>query len=226
MKALMIVTSHARLGETGNPTGLFMSELSHPHDVFRDSGFTVDVASPAGGDAPVDPNSLTDDSLKSRVSLARDTRALTEVRADDYDVLFLVGGHGTMYDLPDNDELQRLLTRFDADDKVIASVCHGQAGLVNAKRTDGRYLVAGRDLTAFSNAEEDVIGLTGVVPFPLQDRLVERGARYQSGEPWAEHVVTDGNLVTGQNPASAGRVAERVCSLLAQRIPDRVGAGV
>lgn len=217
MKALMIVTSHAHLGDTGNPTGLFMSELSHPYDVFRQHGIAVDVASPAGGDAPVDPNSLTDESLKARVALAENTRPLAEAKADDYDAVFLVGGHGTMYDLPDDTRLQRLLADFDASGKVIASVCHGQAGLVNAKRSDGTYLVEGRRLTSFSNAEEGIIGLAGVVPFLLQDKLAERGADYRSGDAWGEHVVTDGNLVTGQNPASAARVAEVASGLIRQR---------
>lgn len=224
MKALMIVTSHARLGTTGNPTGLFMSELSHPYDVFRQQGIEVDIASPAGGDAPVDPNSLTDDTLKARVSLAEKTRPLAEVRADDYEAVFLVGGHGTMYDLPTSTPLQHLLAQFDASGKVIASVCHGQAGLVNATRNDGSYLVEGRRLTSFSNAEEGIIGLTDVVPFLLQDRLTERGAHYQSGEAWGEHVVSDGNLITGQNPASATRVAEVACDFIKQRADARVEA--
>lgn len=224
MKALMIVTSHARLGNTGNATGLFLSELSHPYDVFQEQGYQVDVASPAGGDAPVDPNSLGDEAIKARVSLAANTLRLADVNVAEYDAVYLVGGHGTMFDLPGNSHLQQLLSDADANGKVIAAVCHGQSGLVNVRRADGSYLLDGRRVTSFSNEEEGIVGLTGVVPFLLQDKLVERGADYRSGPAWGEHVVSDGRLVTGQNPASAAGVAQAVCQLLRQHADSALEA--
>ncbi|UXI69477.1 type 1 glutamine amidotransferase domain-containing protein [Tahibacter amnicola] len=214
MKILMIVTSHDKLGNTGNATGLFLSELSHPYEVFKKNGIQVDIASPNGGKAPIDPNSLQAEDVQPFKHLADATLKLSAINTDDYAGVFIVGGHGTMYDLPTSKDLQRILIEADSAGKIVASVCHGQAGLINVVDKNGEYLFKSRKLTAFSNAEESQIGLSGVVPFSLEDELTQRGSNYSCGAPWQEHVVVDQNLVTGQNPASAKRMAEVISKMV------------
>lgn len=220
IRVLLILTSHAQLGDTGRPTGFYLSELTHPLHVFEEAGFEVELASPRGGAAPMDgvdradplnAQFLDDEAWMARV---RDTLPLDEVDATRYDAVFLVGGHGTMWDLPQDTTLQQLLATMYESGKFVSAVCHGPAGLVNVRLTSGGYLVAGRRVAAFTNEEEAAVELSEVVPFALESRLRARGAEVQAGPTFAENVVIDGRLLTGQNPASARGLAQALVKLL------------
>lgn len=223
-KVLIVVTSHDQLGNTGEKTGFWLEELAVPYYVFRDAGYTVDLASPKGGKAPVDPKSaegggavarfLSDNEAKAKIDA---TRPLADTDPTRYDAVFLAGGHGTMWDLPGNAALDRILGAAHDRGAVIAAVCHGPAGLVTAKGKDGRSILAGKKVTGFSNQEEEAVKLTGVVPFALETRLTELAAGYSAGPMWKPYAVRDGKLVTGQNPASSARTAELVVEALASR---------
>jgi putative intracellular protease/amidase len=221
-RILMIVTSHAQLGATGSKTGFWLEELAAPYLEFKRQGAHVDIASPSGGPPPADPKSEGDpnatlraflDDAEARAKLAA-TLPLADVAAG-YDAYFVVGGHGVMWDLADDTALQRLLAGAYEAGNVVAAVCHGPAALVNVRLADGRYLVAGKRVAAFSNAEESAVGLDKIVPFALESSLRERGAHYEAGPMWAAFAVADGKLVTGQNPASSIAVARAVLAALA-----------
>lgn len=224
-RILVVVTSNGTMGETDKPTGYWLAEVAHPWLRFVDAGYIVDVASPTGGKAPMDPRSrdLEDpenrrfwEELNGKTTLAA-TMALAEVDPDDYAAIFFAGGHGTMWDFPGNLVIQGLVHKLIQNDGVIAAVCHGPAALVDVALADGSQLVAGRRVTAFSNSEEQAIDLQDVVPFLLADRLREQGAKVEVAADWQPNVVVDGRLVTGQNPASAGPTADAVLELLAPR---------
>jgi putative intracellular protease/amidase len=222
-KVLMVLTSHADLGDTGRKTGFFLPEVAHPWKVFTEAGYHIDFVSPKGAEAPmdgVDPSDPIQEAFLNDPDVAaalRNTLTPEQVNPDDYDVIFYAGGHGTMWDFPDNTKLAKVAADVYEDGGVVAAVCHGPAGLVNVRLSDGSYLVDGKKVSAFTNAEETAVGLTEVVPFLLQTKLTERGARHSGTENFAAYVVADGRLVTGQNPASASGVAERVVELLAER---------
>jgi len=219
-KVLFVLTSHDRKGD--KPSGFYLSEATHPHKVLSQAGYDIDFVSPKGGKAPADPDGiklsdpvnaafLDNPSLRGAIE---NTKRPSEVDANDYAAIFYAGGHGTMWDLPDNTELATLATRIYERGGVVAAVCHGPAGLVNVKLSDGRYLVAGKDVAAFTNDEERAAKLDAVVPFLLADRLTERGARHQPAPNWQPKVVVSERLVTGQNPASATGVGEAMVTLL------------
>ena len=219
-KILIALTSHGRLGDTEQPTGAYLPEIAHPWNVFRASGYGVDLVSVAGGQPPLagadlnDPvqQAFTQDPEMSRK--LRGTLAPGQVDSGDYDGIFFAGGHGTMWDFPDSVDLADITRAIYETGGVVAAVCHGPAALVNVTLSDGRHLVDGKEVSAFSNEEETAVGLAGVVPFLLQTRLEERGAKYsgtQNFQPW---VVADDRLVTGQNPASAAGVAQAVVAAL------------
>ncbi len=221
MKILLILTSQATMGNDPRPTGVWFEELSTPYYAFADAGAEVDIASIAGGRIPIDPHSIegaggnppsVERFLKDKAAMAKLEHSLKidGISAGDYAAVFLPGGHGTMWDLPGSVRLADLLSSAWGGGKVIAAVCHGPAGLVGAKDAGGRPLVAGRRVSAFSNSEEATAGLTGKVPFLLETRLRELGAKYEHGPDFQPFAVRDGNLVTGQNPASSGKVAELV----------------
>jgi putative intracellular protease/amidase len=220
-KVLMIVTSHAALGSTGQKTGFWLEELAVPYQTLRRGGLTVDIASPRGGQPPVDPKSEKDEKPEVKAFLAdpaagralASTLPLSEVR-DDYDAFFVVGGHGVMWDLAEDARLQELLGKAHAAGKVVAAVCHGPAALVGVRTPAGAPLVAGKRVAGFSDEEEAAVGLAQVVPFALESKLRSLGGKYQRGPTWASFAVVDGHLVTGQNPASSGAVAESVLKLL------------
>lgn len=226
MKVLMIVTSNDRLGDTGHKTGLWLEELAAPYYVFTDAGARVTLASPKGGAAPVDPRSEADEAQNrttrrftadpAAMAALKDTVPLAEVRPEDYDVLFYPGGHGPLWDLVDDPRSLAIIENMHRAGKPVAAVCHGPAVLVRATTPDGKPLVARRNVTGFSNAEEDAVSLSRVVPFLLQDELTRLGARYERGPLWEPHVVADGLLVTGQNPASSERTAKAVLEVLAR----------
>ncbi|HEY8143240.1 MAG TPA: type 1 glutamine amidotransferase domain-containing protein [Kofleriaceae bacterium] len=223
-KALIVVTSHDRLGDTGKQTGYYLPEVTHPYYALIDAGFDVDLASPRGGAAPMDPssgdrkdpaNARFLDTPADRDKTSRTTR-LADVAGSAYDAILFAGGHGTMWDFREDRDVQRLAAAIHEKGGVVAAVCHGPAALVDVRLSSGEFLVAGKRVTGFSNDEEEAAELTNVVPFLLETLLVEHGGRYEKAAGlWKEHVVTDGRLVTGQNPASAAGVGREVARLLA-----------
>lgn len=220
MKILMVLTSHDELGDTGQKTGFWLEEFAAPYYVFRDAGAEVTLASPAGGQPPLDPKSNEPDfqtdatrrfmqDQEARTVLAN-TCVLADLSADEFDAVFYPGGHGPLWDLAENPASINLIESMHAAGKPVAAVCHAPAVLKNAKMSDGTPLVAGKSLTGFSNSEEAAVQLTDVVPFLLQDELSGRGASYQKADDWQPHAVVDGNLITGQNPASSELAARAV----------------
>ena len=220
-RILMIVTSHDRLGNTEKKTGFWLEELAAPYRVFAEAGAHVDIASPKGGKPPADPGSAEQPTEDVRWFLANDaatkklesTLRLSDI-AGGYDAYFVVGGHGVMWDLASEPHLGQLLgTAFDKG-HVVAAVCHGPGALVNVRTGDGQPLVKGRRVAAFSNEEEQAVKLDTVVPFPLETRLRELGGRYERGPIWSSFAVSDGKLVTGQNPQSSALVARETLAAL------------
>ena len=224
MKILIVLTSHDQLGDTGKKTGFWLEEFVAPYYVLMDAGATITLASPKGGRPPLDPKSdlsenLTDLTKRFRTDTAAqaelaNTKKLADVSADDFDAVFYPGGHGPMWDMPDNRTSIALIEAFVKADKPVGAVCHAPAALVNVRGKDGEYLVKGKRVTGFSNAEEEAAGLTASVPFLLENRLKERGGVYSKGADWASYVQVDGKLVTGQNPASSQTAAEALLKLL------------
>lgn len=217
-KILMVFSSHHVLGDTGNTTGYSVSEAAHPYYVFQKAAIGVDFVSDMGGTPPavVFPGEendlqiisfLNDEKTKSKLAA---TPAASQVKADGYRGIFFVGGHGAMWDFPIATELARLATDIYDQGGVLAAVCHGPAALTNLRREDGSYLVAGKNVTSFSNEEENSLGLVDVMPFLLEDRLTQRGAHHTKAPAFQEHVVKDGRLLTGQNPASAAPLARLI----------------
>lgn len=220
MKILLVLTSHDRLGDTGKKTGFWLEEFTTPFYVLKDGGAEVVLASPKGGQPPLDPKSDGPDSqtesterfandVAARKQLAS-TKNLSDMMAEDFDGVFYPGGHGPMWDMPDNPTSIALLEAFVRAGKPVAAVCHAPAALVNVRDANGDYLVKGRKVTGFSNGEEDAVDLSDVVPFMLEDKLRERGGIYSKGADWAAYAVVDGQLITGQNPASSQLVAEKL----------------
>lgn len=218
-KILMALTSHGDLAGR-RPTGYYLSEAAHPWRVFVDAGYTVDLVSTAGGEPPVDGVDLSDPIQQAFVDDAdmstkvRSTPRFADVDASQYDAVFFAGGHGAMWDFPNDPDLGTVAREVYEDGGVVAAVCHGPAALVGITLSDGRPLVEGKGLAAFSNAEEAAVGLTDAVPFLLQSRLEELGAKHTAVENFQPHVVSDSRLVTGQNPASAAGVAQAVVAAL------------
>ena len=207
-KILFVVSSHSELGDTGKKTGYFLSEVTHPWSVLGES-FDIDVVSPKGGRPPVDGFDLSDPINKKFWDDPdwQDKMSATlrpdQVNADDYVAIFYAGGHGAMWDFPHNEEIAAIAAKIYENGGHVAAVCHGPAGLLPIKLTNGEYLVKGKRLDSFTNAEEEANGTAGIVPFMLETALVDEGAIFDSAAPWSDHVVTDGRLITGQNPMSA-----------------------
>lgn len=211
---LIVMTSHGTKGEGGDPTGFFLSEVTHPLAVFEAAGIPVAFASIQGGEPPVDGFDL-DDETNARYwndadfrERLRSTRALAEIDPADYSAIFFAGGHGAMWDFPDSAAVNDKTRAIWEQGGMVGAVCHGPAALVNVTLSDGARLVAGRDVAAFTDAEEEAVGLTEVVPFLLASRLAECGAKLHPAADWTAQVVTDDRLVTGQNPQSATGVGE------------------
>lgn len=224
MKILIVLTSHDQLGNTGKKTGFWLEELAAPYYVLKDAGAALTLASPKGGQPPLDPVSdlpenQTESTQRFRTDIAAqmelaNTKKLAEVSADDFDAVFYPGGHGPMWDMPDNAASIALIEAFVKADKPVGAVCHAPVALVNVRGNDGGYLVKGKRVTGFTNEEEEAVGLMAVVPFLLEERLKERGGIYSKAANWVPHVQVDGKLVTGQNPASSGPGAEELLKLL------------
>lgn len=224
-RILMIVTSNARMGDTGKPTGLWAEELAVPYYALVDAGVTVTLASPAGGPTPVDPGSVKpvgqNDPVVERflADAALQAHLATLPKAADFDgaafdAVFFPGGHGTMWDLPVDAGVTQAVERAFAAKKLIASVCHGAAGLVTAKRPDGQSIVQGLRVNSFTDAEERAVGLEQVVPFMLETRLRELGALFEGAANWQAFAIRDGQLITGQNPQSSHLVATTLLQAL------------
>jgi len=220
---LMVLTSHDKLGDTDHKTGFWVEEFAAPYYVFKDAGVNITLASPKGGQPPIDPNSEADDAQtdatkrfyedgEAQAALAR-TERLENVSANDFDAVFYPGGHGPLWDLTHDTHSIHLIEQFWGQGKPVAAVCHAPAVLLKAKAGDGA-LIAGRTVTGFSNSEEAAVELTEVVPFLLEDALSKVGGHYRKGDDWGSYVVQDGMLITGQNPASSKAAAEGVLDLL------------
>ena len=221
-RILMIVTSHAELADTGTKTGFWLEELAAPYLAFVEGGAQVDICSPKGGQPPADPKSESNPTAAVKTFLAdskataklASTLRIADVR-EPYDAYFVVGGHGVMWDLAVDSDLQALLASAHASGRVIAAVCHGPAALVNVRLPNGTFLCKDKRVAGFSNEEEAAVGLDKIVPFALQSTLTERGGKYESGPLWGSFVVADGKLITGQNPASSLGVAKGALQALA-----------
>ena len=217
MKILMVITSHDRLGDTGRKTGFWLEEFAAPYFVFRDAGLELTLASPKGGQPPVDPKSdLPENQTAAMARFKQDERAqrelsqtvkLTDVRAEDYDTVFYPGGHGPMWDLAEDPASIALIESFYDSGKPVALVCHAP-GALHRVMHEGEPLVKGKRITGFANTEEEEVQLTNVVPFLVEDELKRLGGRFEKAANWESFVVVDGRLITGQNPASSGPAAE------------------
>lgn len=224
-KILLVLTSNGQMGQdNARKTGFYLPELVHPFNVFKGHHAEIVIASPKGGESPCDPGSIdaskddkectdfwADTSLKG---LTEATVKLSDCKSEDFNAVFFVGGFGTMWDFPDDPDVQRLAAEIYEKGGVTSAVCHGPCALVNVKLSTGELLVKDKEVCAFSNEEEDAVSMRTVVPFTCEDKLTEVGAKYNAGEAWASTVRTAERLVTGQNPASAKAAAEAVCEAL------------
>lgn len=224
MKILIVLTSHDQLGSTGKKTGFWLEEFAAPYYVFKDAGAEITLASPKGGQPPLDPKSEAQDALTDATkrfegdqAAQRDlanTLKLSTLSADGFDAIFFPGGHGPLWDLAEDTDSIRLIEHFAAQNQPIGAVCHAPAVFRHPKGADGRPLVSGKIVTGFTNTEEEGVGLTDVVPFLVEDMLKANGGEYQKGADWEPFVLTDGKLVTGQNPASSEEAARKLLELL------------
>ena len=224
MKILLVLTSHDQLGNTGHKTGFWLEEFASPYYVFKDAGAQITLASPKGGQPPIDPKSDAPDAQTAATRrFAEDAEAqqllatslpLAQVRAEDFDALFYPGGHGPLWDLAEDATSIALIERFVALGKPVGAVCHAPGVLRHVKAADGTPLVSGKRVTGFSNSEEEAVALTDVVPFLVEDMLKDHGGVYGRAADWHSHVEVDGLLVTGQNPASSDASAEALLTLV------------
>ncbi len=228
MNVLFVLTSHSELGNTGEKTGFWVEEFAAPYYVMADEGVEVTIASPKGGQPPIDPKSeapdaqtestkryYADEALKQKVA---HTKKLSEVKAADFDAVFYPGGHGPMWDLYSDQDSISLIQNFWSTGKPVAAVCHAPSALLNVKDENGDPLVKGKKVTGFTNSEEEAVKLTDVVPYLLEDELKARGGKYSKGSDWGSYVVKDRNLITGQNPASSEEAAKELLALLEKSI--------
>jgi putative intracellular protease/amidase len=215
-KALIVVTSNDRLGNSGK-TGWYLSEVSHVYYPLKDAGFTIEFASPKGGVAPLDESSRDLDDPKNKQLVSElnikeglKTRASSEFKPDNFDLIYFAGGHGTMWDFPHDEDLQKIAADIYERGGMVAAVCHGPAALVNLKLSNGNYLVKDMEVNSFTDKEEKEVGKDDVVPFSLESKLRERGAKFQAADNWGDKVVVSERLITGQNPQSAASLAKKI----------------
>lgn len=218
-KILFVLTNHEQLGDSNEKTGFYLSELTYPWDVLSSAGYEIDFVSPNGGKAPIDGYTLEDEINKKFVesndfSKIENTKSPKEVNSNDYIAIHFVGGHGTMWDFPDNALLQKITSEIYENGGVVSAICHGPSGLINVKNKNGDYLISGKKINSFTNEEEKERKLDKVVPFLLESKIIERGGLFEKSGLWQEHVCVDGRLVTGQNPASAKKLGEEVLKIL------------
>ena len=220
----MVLTSHNELGDTGKKTGFWVEEFAAPYYAFIDAGIEVTLATPQGGQAPIDPTSTLadfqtpaterydgDDVAQAKIATTVKLSSLNEV---DFDAVFYPGGHGPLWDLTDNTDSIILIESFLKAGKAVATVCHASAALLNVKQASGDFAIQGKAITGFTNSEEEAVQLTEVVPFLLEDELIKRGGEYQKAQDWHAFVVQDGLIITGQNQASSALVAEKLLTHL------------
>lgn len=220
-QALIVVTSNDKLGDTGKKTGWYLSEVTHIYYPLVEAGFSVDFASPRGGAAPIDESSRNLDDPENKkfledtdlVTRIRNTIPLAKVDPKKYQVVHFAGGHGVMWDFPDNEDLSRVAAAIYENGGIVAAVCHGPAALVNVKLSNGKYLVEGKDVNSFTDSEEKEVGLADTVPFLLESKLKGRGAKFHAGGNWENKVVVSERLITGQNPQSAAALARKIVEL-------------
>jgi putative intracellular protease/amidase len=227
MKVLMILTSHSKLGNTEEKTGFWIEEFASPYYVLADGGAEITIASPKGGQPPVDPKSEAKDAQTPSterfykdfdvIDKVAHSLKLRDIKEADYDAVFYPGGHGPLWDLATDKNSIQLIEAFYNHEKPIAFVCHSPAALVNVKSKNGEPLVKGKAVTGFSNTEEEAVKLTKVVPFLLEDELTKQGAQYSKGDDWASYVKQDGLLITGQNPGSS----EAAATLLLESLKEK-----
>ena len=224
MKVLMVLTSHSELGNTGKKTGFWIEEFAAPYYTLKDAGADITLASPKGGQPPIDPKSAEPSAQTESTKrfdkdaelqkLLANTKKLGEVKAADFDAVFFPGGHGPLWDLTKDPDSIKLIQEFWSAKKPVAAVCHAPSVLLNVKDENGEPLVKGKKVTGFTNTEEEAVQLTKVVPFLLEDELKNKGGQYSKKEDWASYVVKDGMLITGQNPASSEAAAKELLALL------------
>ncbi|RXQ95789.1 type 1 glutamine amidotransferase domain-containing protein [Ancylomarina salipaludis] len=218
MNILFVLTSHSQMGDTGHKTGFWVEEFANPYYALLDAGANITIATPKGGVAPIDPTSdLPQNSTEDTERFKNDaeaqkkineTLALADINFEDYDAVFYPGGHGPLWDLAEDSISAKLIQDFDGANKPIAFVCHAPAALRHVKNAEGEFLVKGKRVTGFSNEEEDAVQLSTIVPFLVEDILKSKGGIYSRGKVWEAYAIEDGNLITGQNPASSALVAE------------------
>ena len=226
MKILMVLTSHDRLGDTGKKTGFWLEEFAAPYYIFKDANVDIVLASPNGGQPPLDPKSDEPDFQTEATRRFRDdvdtqailanTLKLSGIESKNFDAVFYPGGHGPLWDLAEDRDSIALVESMYASGKPVAAVCHAPGVLRNAKAPDGNLLVKGKSVTGFSNSEEDAVQLTEIVPFLVENDLISKGASYSKADDWQPHVITDENLITGQNPASSELTAKAVLERIKQ----------
>jgi len=224
MNILMVLTSHDQLGDTGKKTGFWLEEFAAPYFTFADAGATITLASPAGGQPPLDPKSDLPEfqtELTHRFKADPDAQArlantvkLDTINEKDYDAVFYPGGHGPLWDLAESTTSIALIEAFERAGKIVSFVCHAPGALRHVKAADGQPLIRGRRVTGFTNGEEEAVELTKVVPFLIEDEFIALGGLYEKGPDWHPYVVVDGKLITGQNPASSEGVAKKVIEQL------------
>lgn len=220
-KVLFVLTNRAQLGDTDKKTGWYLPEAAHPYQVLHDANVDIDFTSPNGGYAPVDPNSVEkadDISTKFLNSDAfektKNTLNPSDIDFKDYQAIYFVGGHGTMWDFPNSKALEDIASKIYENGGVVAAVCHGPAGLVNIRLSNGEYLVTDKELACFTNQEEAAVKKQDIVPFLLESKLIERGANVKTADDWQKNVIVSERIVTGQNPASAEGVGKAILDLL------------
>lgn len=223
MKLLMVLTSHNQLGNTGKPTGFWLEEFAAPYYVFKDAGASVTLASPKGGQPPIDPKSDAPENQTDAMQRFKqdpqaqkelaNTALLSTMKADGYDAIFYPGGHGPMWDLVNDADSIALIEAFYNAGKPVAAVCHAP-GVFQKVTYKGEPIVKGKRVTGFANSEEEAVGLTNVVPFLVEDDLKRLGGQYEKGPDWSVYTIVDGRLITGQNPASSGPAARDLLQLL------------
>jgi putative intracellular protease/amidase len=220
MNILFVLTSHDTLGDTGNKTGFWVEEFANPYYILLDKGASITLATPKGGAAPIDPSSAAPDAATAATArfdkdtiaqgIIANTNVLADINPDDFDAVFYPGGHGPLWDLANDATSIALIEKFNRQEKPIAFVCHAPAALKSVKNADGTPLVKGKKVTGFTNTEEAAVQLTDIVPFLVEDMLIKNGGIYSKKEDWAAYALQDGNLITGQNPASSELVAEKL----------------
>lgn len=220
---LIIVTGSSNMksvdGKSGDKTGVWLEEYAVPYMKFKEAGYKVTVATINGGEVPIDPASL--ETIKSEwnvaVNVLKNSVKLDTIQSKDYHAVYVPGGHGAMFDLADNAKVKEVLAEFTDANKIVSAICHGPAALVDVKLKNGDYLVKGKTLTSFTNKEEDEVQKSDKMPFMLETKLKEQGATFKAKENWANHVVIDGNLITGQNPFGSASIADAIIETLEKR---------